>query len=70
MVKVTFLRLQFDETFSRAWCDDMLTRDYIPAIDTFGKPCMYDAVTKQPFYNLGKGDFGYETTNGNYVAPI
>ena len=32
-------------------------RKYIPAVDSSGKPCMYDRVTKQPFYNNGTGQF-------------
>ena len=45
-------------------------RNYIPALDTSGKPCMYDTVSAQPFYNIGKGEFGYELEDGTYVAPI
>ena len=32
---------------------------YIPALDPQGRPCMYDTVTKQPFYNAGTGEFLY-----------
>ena len=32
----------------------------IPALDPSGRPCMYDTVTKQPFYNAGTGEFLYE----------
>ena len=28
-----------------------LTHQYVPAIDPTGKPCMFDVVSKQPFYN-------------------
>ena len=28
-----------------------LKRDFIPAIDPNGRPCMFDLVTKKPFYN-------------------
>ena len=31
----------------------------IPALDNTGTPCMYDLVSKQPFYNSGTGDFLY-----------
>ena len=44
--------------------------NFIPAIDKTGKPCMYDTVTKQPFYNRGTGEFGYELMDGTYVAPV
>lgn len=39
----------------------------IPALDQSGRPCMYDTVTKQPFYNLGTGEFLYEiSSSGGY----
>lgn len=31
----------------------------IPALDPSGRPCMYDTVTKKPFYNQGTGEFKY-----------
>lgn len=31
--------------------------NFIPALDSQGKPCMYDTVTKQSFYNQGSGEF-------------
>ena len=31
--------------------------NFIPALDSQGKPCMYDTVTKQSFYNKGTGEF-------------
>lgn len=42
----------------------------VPCLDPSGKPCMYDTVTQQPFYNQGTGEFGYELMDGTYVAPI
>ncbi len=42
----------------------------IPALDRNGRPCMYDTVTRRPFYNQGTGEFGYELLDGTYVAPI
>lgn len=36
-----------------------LVRDFVPAIDANGTPCMYDKITKTPFYNIGTGEFGY-----------
>ena len=47
-----------------------VARNFIPAIDRSGRPCMYDTVTKQPFYNKGTGEFGYELMDGTYVAPV
>lgn len=37
--------------------DAQETRHYNPAITPEGVPCMYDGVTKQPFYNGGTGAF-------------
>lgn len=31
----------------------------IPAIDPTGTPCMFDLITRKPFYNSGTGDFWY-----------
>lgn len=31
-----------------------------PCLDPSGIPCMYDTVSKQPFYNQGTGEFLYE----------
>lgn len=43
---------------------------FIPCLDRLGKPCMFDTVSKKPFYNLGTGEFGYELMDGTYVAPV
>lgn len=42
------------------WDDGELARNMIPALDTNGKPCMYDTISKQIFYNQGAGEFLYE----------
>lgn len=42
-----------------------LVRDYIPALDPNGKPCLFDLVTKQPYYNLGTGEFLYKLKGAN-----
>ena len=39
---------------------DIPVIDYVPCIDAAGVPCMYDTVSKQPFYNQGSGQFAYE----------
>lgn len=36
-----------------------LVFDGIPALDENNKPCMYDTVSKQTFYNQGTGEFLY-----------
>ena len=38
----------------------MLVFDGIPALDENNKPCLYDTVTKKPFYNPGSGEFLYK----------
>ena len=40
--------------------DGAYTLNLIPALDRNGTPCMYDTVSKQTFYNAGKGSFLYE----------
>lgn len=49
--------------------EENLNFNLIPALDPQGKPCLYDLVTKQTFYNEGSGEFGYEFPDGSYVAP-
>lgn len=39
--------------------DNKLVRDYVPALDPNGRPCMFDLVSKTPFYNEGTGEFLY-----------
>ena len=34
--------------------------DFVPCLDSSGIPCMYDTVSKKPFYNQGTGEFLYE----------
>lgn len=36
----------------------------VPALDPSGRPCMYDTITKHPFYNAGTGEFLYELSGG------
>jgi len=37
--------------------NENLVRDFIPVLDPYGVPCMYDRVTDNFFYNSGTGDF-------------
>lgn len=39
--------------------EESIIMDLIPALDKNGIPCMYDTVSKQPFYNEGTGEFLY-----------
>lgn len=36
-----------------------LIMNLVPSLDKNGTPCMYDTVSKQPFYNQGTGEFLY-----------
>ena len=38
----------------------VLVRNFIPALDTNHKPCLYDTVTGNTFYNQGTGTFSYQ----------
>ena len=38
-----------------------LIRDFIPVLDWDDRPCMYDKVTDELFYNAGTGEFLYGT---------
>lgn len=44
-----------------------LVRDFVPALDGAGTPCLYDMVSSTFFYNAGTGEFGYETLGGEVV---
>lgn len=55
---------------SKIWDHGELMFNGIPALDLNGVPCMYDTVSKKPYYNTGTGEFGYELMDGTYVAPI
>lgn len=46
--------------------DGILVRDYIPALDPFGVPCMYDKVEGKAYYNQGTGEFTY----GKQIIPV
>lgn len=40
--------------------DGQVLMEYIPALDASGKPCMYDTISSDTFYNKGAGEFLYE----------
>ena len=56
--------------YHRVIDDGVTIQEFIPALDESGVPCMYDIITATPFYNNGRGTFGYELMNGTYVAPV
>lgn len=35
----------------------VLKLNFVPALDPTGAPCMFDTVSRKPFYNSGSGDF-------------
>ncbi len=53
---------------ARIWGVNIKNREvaqlqFVPALDPTGAPCMYDTVSKKPYYNIGTGAFiaGVET---------
>ena len=38
---------------------DELIQDFQPCLDTNGMPCMFDFVSRKPFYNVGTGSFAW-----------
>lgn len=38
---------------------DELIQDFQPCLDTNGVPCMFDFVSRKPFYNVGTGSFAW-----------
>lgn len=47
--------------------DGQITRKFIPCLDPTRAPCMYDTVSRQPFYNSGTGDFLYPSEATTYA---
>ena len=50
--------------YCKIYDNDTLVRDFIPAIDPLGVPCMYDLIEKKAYYNRGTGNF----KGGNAVS--
>ena len=40
--------------------NDVIVRDFVPALDSNNVACLYDRVSQTFFYNAGTGTFGYE----------
>jgi hypothetical protein len=49
---------------------DQIIRDFIPALDPDGKPCMYEMIESKPYYNAATSgnDFLYKVYE-DYVMP-
>lgn len=56
----------FKMTGATIYKNNILVRDFVPALDPTGTPCIYDMVTKTPFYNQGTGTF----ITGKPVLPM
>ena len=44
---------------SQIYDNDTLVRDYIPVVDSSSRPCLFDKVSKECYYNQGTGEFLY-----------
>jgi len=43
--------------FFKIYDNDTLVRDYIPVIDQSSRPCLFDKVSRECYYNQGTGEF-------------
>lgn len=43
----------------KIWDKGVLVRDFIPVLDLEDRPCMYDKVNDELYYNQGTGEFSY-----------
>lgn len=46
--------------------DGNLLRNFIPALDPTGAPCLFDTVKRESFYNIGTGDFLYPSDSTTF----
>lgn len=53
--------------YAKLWDDGVLVRDFIPCLDIFGKPCLYDLVEHKTYYNQDSGD---DFTVGRKIIPV
>lgn len=53
--------------YFKLWLNGELIYHLIPALDPTGAPCMFDIVSKTPFYNAGTGDFTYPTKSSTFA---
>lgn len=42
---------------------DTIVRDFVPALDPNGIPCMFDIINQQPYYNAQESDFVFDSEN-------
>ena len=55
----------FDRNYYRIYAfsisrNNLLQLNFIPCLDDKGKPCMFDTVSRTPYYNKGTGEFLYK----------
>lgn len=50
--------------------DGELVQNFIPVLDPTGTPCMFDTVSKTPFYNAGEGSFIAGVENQNQLEAM
>jgi hypothetical protein len=43
----------------KIWDNGVLVRDFIPVLDFDNRPCMYDKVNDELYYNQGAEEFSY-----------
>lgn len=43
--------------YTKFYDNDILVRDYIPVIDSTSRPCLFDKVSRECYYNQGTGEF-------------
>lgn len=43
--------------YTKIYDNDTLVRDYVPVIDSTERPCLFDKVSKECYYNQGTGEF-------------
>ena len=48
---------QFRLYSAKIYDNDTLVRDYIPVIDSSERPCLFDKVNRECYYNQGTGEF-------------
>lgn len=51
----------------KLWNENVLTYNLVPALDPTGAPCVFDLVSRKPYYNVGTGDFLYPSESTTYA---
>ena len=59
-------QLQGKRKYYKLSINGKILYDMVPALDDVGAPCLFDLVSRKPFYNAGTGDFLYPTESTTY----